>query len=345
MPLSDLQRQRLIELLADEQFDQLTVEDRAELDELRKAADGLPDLDGLIGELTLGLGAREPGPRLPDHLRRALDARGARLIGGQTAAPSIRSPFARRASLLAAACLAIGAGVVAILALQGRNTAVRQAEARIAEMQERITANQSALDAARQRVDSMAAQLAQSATRLDEQQQALVAAASREVDLAQQLAALTSNLDIASIRIAELERPTDPDILRANRQKLLDVPGTVRLAWQPFNLPDAPAELLDVSGDVVWNDELEQGFLRFVGLDPNDPRVEQYQVWVIDERGMEQKVSGGVFNSTDKGEIIVPIHPGIDVRRVAVFAITIEEPGGTWVPDLRRRVVIAPREG
>ena len=65
---------------------------------------------------------------------------------------------------------------------------------------------------------------------------------------------------------------------------------------------------------------------------------------MIDERGLEQKVSGGVFNASAEGEIIVPIEPGIDVGRVALFAVTVENPGGTWVPDLSRRVVIAPRE-
>lgn len=76
----------------------------------------------------------------------------------------------------------------------------------------------------------------------------------------------------------------------------------------------------------------------------NDPKAEQYQVWLIDERGMEQKVGGGVFNASAEGEIVVPIAPGIDVGRVALFAITIEHPGGTWVPDLKRRVVVAPRD-
>ncbi len=68
-------------------------------------------------------------------------------------------------------------------------------------------------------------------------------------------------------------------------------------------------------------------------------------MWVVDRRGMEQKVSGGVFDVNAKGEIIVPIDPSLDVSRVSLFAITIEEPGGTVVPDLRRRVVYAPVEG
>jgi anti-sigma-K factor RskA len=125
---------------------------------------------------------------------------------------------------------------------------------------------------------------------------------------------------------------------------MLEVPDTIRIAWAPFNLDGAPAaEQPNIQGDVVWNDRLESGYLRFVGLKPNDPAIEQYQVWVIDERGLEQKVSGGVFNATADGEVIVPIDPGIAVGRVALFAITVEKPGGTWVPDLKRRVVVAPR--
>ena len=149
-------------------------------------------------------------------------------------------------------------------------------------------------------------------------------------------------IDTATLKIVSLETPIDPATLGQNRSKLLELPGTVRVAWQPFDLPDAPAEQGRVTGDVVWNDELEQGFVRFVGLKPNDPTKEQYQIWVIDDRGMEQKVSGGVFNAIADGEIVVPITPSIDVRRVALFAVTIEEPGGTVVPNLSRRVV-APR--
>ena len=140
------------------------------------------------------------------------------------------------------------------------------------------------------------------------------------------------------------EAPEDPTVLAQRREQLLDVNGTIRVAWQPFEVPGLPdAEQPGVDGDVVWNDNLQQGFLRFKGLKVNDPSEEQYQVWVIDERGMEQKVSGGVFNATADGEIIVPIEPGIDVGNVQVFAITVEEPGGIWVPDLKRRVVVAPR--
>jgi len=177
------------------------------------------------------------------------------------------------------------------------------------------------------------------------------AIAQRELALADQLneatrkyASLESDHVRAQLKIATFEAPADPAELQRNRTKLLEVPGTVRLAWSDFNLEGAaPPEQPGLKGDAVWNDEQQTGYLRFVGLKPNDPKTEQYQVWVIDERGMEQKVSGGVFNATADGEVIVPIHPGIDVGKVVLFAVTIEKPGGTWVPDLKRRLVVAPR--
>jgi hypothetical protein len=39
----------------------------------------------------------------------------------------------------------------------------------------------------------------------------------------------------------------------------------------------------------------------------------------------------------------VPVEPLIPVRDVAAFAVTVEQPGGTWVSDMSRRVVIASR--
>ncbi len=155
---------------------------------------------------------------------------------------------------------------------------------------------------------------------------------------------LSRELEEAKLTIARYQEPVDPAVLQEDRRRLLSAPGSIRVAWAPFEVPNAaPAEQAGVQGDVIWNDSIKAGYLRFVGLKVNDPKVEQYQVWVIDERGLEQKVSGGVFNATADGEVIVPIHPGIEVGRVALFAVTIEKPGGTWVPDLKRRVVAAPR--
>ncbi len=173
--------------------------------------------------------------------------------------------------------------------------------------------------------------------------QKIATAQDREDELVGMLADAMLNLDKANQTIVHYQTPSDPTELLAKRLKLIGVPNTVQIAWAPFNQPGSLAEQTNIQGDVVWNDELGEGYLRFVGLKVNDPMIEQYQVWVIDERGLEQRVSGGVFNASSDGEVIVSIEPGIDLGRVALFAITIENPGGTWVSDLERRVVVAAR--
>jgi hypothetical protein len=262
--------------------------------------------------------------------------------GLKLAGSSSGREFGRRSwmpwALAAAASLAFGVSLVML----NRSAALNQAQlaaayAQVAEMGERVKENDAMLVAAKTEIAAKGQQNAQ--------------LAQRELQLAEQLAqathryaALESEHTLAQLKIARLESPVDPVEMQRNRTKLLEVPGTVRLAWSPFNLEGAaPAEQPGISGDAVWNDVEKTGYLRFVGLKVNDPNIEQYQVWVIDERGLEQKVSGGIFNATADGEVIVPIKPGIDVGKVVLFAITIEKPGGTWVPDLKRRVVVAPR--
>lgn len=283
---------------------------------------------------------------MPDSLAASLEAQGrAAMNDRMNEATKDRGPIgtpnrvAPWALLGFAAVLVIGAGILLAMLtvhLEGKNTRISELETQLADATKQAEQNQRFLASVRQQLELRTGEL-------DEAQQALAAADEARLQLAERLASVTGDLQAAELRIARYEEPVDPATLAANRQKLLEVPGTVRLAWSPFDLPDAPAVQQGVTGDVVWNDELEQGYLRFVGLKVNDPDVEQYQVWVIDERGMEQKVSGGVFNATADGEVIVPIDPALDLGRVTLFAITVEDPGGIMVPDLRRRVVVAPR--
>ncbi len=116
-----------------------------------------------------------------------------------------------------------------------------------------------------------------------------------------------------------------------------------RASWGDWDDP----EIAGVTGEVLWSESRGEGYLRFTGLPENDPTREQYQLWIIDERGLANpvtgqsaRISGAIFDS-DGGELVVPIEPSIPVRNAAAFAITIEVPGGTWVSDMSRRVVIA----
>lgn len=255
----------------------------------------------------------------------------------------------------AVAAAAVLAAAVSVALLSGRlstrSSELTAAREQVKLLETRVSENATVLARANAHIESLARDLTTRTGELREKDSQVLAAAQRNTQLAQQLADATSKaaenarmLDDAKLTIAKLEAPMDATLAQHNRTKLLEVPDTIRVAWAPFNLDGAPAaEQPNITGDVVWNDRLETGYLRFVGLKPNDPAKEQYQVWVIDERGMEQKVSAGVFNATADGEVIVPITPGIAVGRVALFAITVEQPGGTWVPDLKRRVVVAPR--
>lgn len=151
----------------------------------------------------------------------------------------------------------------------------------------------------------------------------------------------------------------------ANRQAAISAPASLaslrdtvskskdarRLAWADWDNP----EIKGVKGEVVWNEDGQKGYMTFRGLPENDPSKEQYQLWIVDERGLDQRVSGGIFNGTGQptgwqgevraerngDELVVEISPRIHVGQPALFAVTIEKPGGTWVSDMKRRVVAA----
>ncbi|MBX3364947.1 MAG: anti-sigma factor [Phycisphaeraceae bacterium] len=113
-------------------------------------------------------------------------------------------------------------------------------------------------------------------------------------------------------------------------------------AWESQTGQSGPSEIAGVTGDVVWSPSNGEGYMRFVGLPPNDPAKEQYQLWIVDaELGLSQRISGGVFDVPTSDEVVVPIRPALGFTQPVAFAVTIERPGGVWVSDMSRRVVIA----
>jgi Anti-sigma-K factor rskA len=98
------------------------------------------------------------------------------------------------------------------------------------------------------------------------------------------------------------------------------------------------------TGDVVWSAAQQKGYMRFVGLKPNDPAQYQYQLWIFDKtRDQAFPVDGGVFDVSSDGEVIVPISPKLHVNDLAMFAVTVEKPGGVVVSKRERIVVTATR--
>jgi len=119
-------------------------------------------------------------------------------------------------------------------------------------------------------------------------------------------------------------------------------PDAVHADWSDWDHP----EISGVTGEVVWSEKEQRGYMKLKGLPLNNSAAQQYQLWIIDRRGLADasgqsaRVSGGIFDATES-ELIIPITPAIPIRGAAAFAITIEEPGGTWVSTMKRRVCIA----
>ena len=140
-----------------------------------------------------------------------------------------------------------------------------------------------------------------------------------------------------------LPHPPEPGPTLARQRDSLIAAGarTVRIPWTATGDPAASA----ASGDVVWSTSLQTGFMRFVGLETNDPTVFQYQLWIFDRtRDERYPVDGGVFDVGPGGEVLVRIDPGVEVRDPTLFAITVERPGGVVVSDRERIVLVASTE-
>ncbi len=102
-----------------------------------------------------------------------------------------------------------------------------------------------------------------------------------------------------------------------------------------------------VSGDVVWSNAEQKGYMRFKGLAANDRDATAYQLWIFDAKQDEKfPVDGGVFDvDTATGDVIVPISAKLRVQKPTLFAVTIEKPGGVVVSKRDRLVVTASVAG
>ena len=103
--------------------------------------------------------------------------------------------------------------------------------------------------------------------------------------------------------------------------------------------PKKPGE---ISGDVIWSNAEQKGYLRLRGLPVNDPDKATYQLWIFDEAQDEKyPIDGGVFDINKDGEVIVPIDAKINVKNPKIFAVTKEKPGGVVVSDRTGLVALA----
>ncbi len=123
--------------------------------------------------------------------------------------------------------------------------------------------------------------------------------------------------------------PDIPSSIETQRERLIaDAEGTTVIPWA------APAdrEFAGVEGNVVWNDERQEGYMLLTGMPANDPATSQYQLWLVDPDRDENPVDGGVFDiPADASSVVIPIDAKLAVNNPKVFAITREQPGGVVV--------------
>ncbi len=135
----------------------------------------------------------------------------------------------------------------------------------------------------------------------------------------------------------EVAGPTPPvqtnDVLTPAqlRQRLIETEqALVRAEWAKGNVPQSEG----ISGDVVWSDSKQEGFMRIKGLPVNDAAKEQYQLWIFEDGKLEaHPKDGGVFDVNDAGEVIIPINAKLKTIDPKAFAITVEKPGGVVVSE------------
>jgi len=117
----------------------------------------------------------------------------------------------------------------------------------------------------------------------------------------------------------------------------------LRLDWTVLEDPASEG----ASGELLWSDTEQRGYMRFDGLQSNDPTVSQYQLWIFDDKtDTATPVDGGVFDiPAGTGEIIVAIDPKIKIKEAFQFAITVEKPGGVVVSKRERIPLLAAVPG
>lgn len=136
-----------------------------------------------------------------------------------------------------------------------------------------------------------------------------------------------------------IQIPAPPQTMAEQREQLLkENPDIIKADWTPAD----PKQNQGISGDVVWSNSKQKGFMRLRGIPKNEVGKETYQLWIFDANQDEKTpVDGGVFDVSETGEVIVPIDAKIKVEKPQMFAVTAEKPGGVVVSKREKLMTLA----
>lgn len=138
-------------------------------------------------------------------------------------------------------------------------------------------------------------------------------------------------------KIPQTAKTPAPELTEAQKreQLLASAPDVIKTTWT------AAKGDKRVLGDVVWSSAQQKGYVRMRGMPALDPTKETYQLWIFDdERNEKTPVSGGMFNMS-AGEVVIPITAQLKINKPKQFAVTKEKAGGVVVSKPDRVVAIA----
>jgi hypothetical protein len=186
----------------------------------------------------------------------------------------------------------------------------------------------------------ISAELAQAKAELSDKEKTITDLQSAKQKLAElneklsgELASESGKIDALNTQIAKLTEKLP--LLQKFESLIQGESDTQRLefasASDPYN---------GISGEVIWNDKKQEGYMSLENLAVNDPTQNQYQLWIVDPERDELPVDGGVFDITQKdGKQIIPIRNALAINKPVAFVITLEQPGG--VVKSKQEIVVA----
>lgn len=130
--------------------------------------------------------------------------------------------------------------------------------------------------------------------------------------------------------------------LAQQREQLINsARDIIKASWAAGNVK----EIKEISGDIVWSDEKQAGFMRFTGLPKKGAPEACYQLWIFDKvQDKATPIDGGTFEVTQEGEVIVPVDAKIKANGPQMFAVTIERAGGVVVSKREKIAALAKVE-
>jgi len=150
---------------------------------------------------------------------------------------------------------------------------------------------------------------------------------------------ITSTQPAKIVYVPEQKDLSTPAQLRD--QLIASGSDVIKARWAVGNDKDVK----EITGDIVWSDAKQTGYMRFHGLPVNDAGKQTYQLWIFDETQDEKTpIDGGTFDIRDGGDVIIPINAKLRAFKPKMFAVTVEKPGGVVVSKRDKIAALAKVE-